>query len=385
MTEEHPPISVIIPTYNRAGYLSQAITSILQQTLPPTEIIVVDDGSKDETATIVRRMHGPIHLIRQTHRGVAAARNLGLQRARGQIIAWLDSDDMWEPDFLTVTVAALMSDASLGGVYTGILLIDAEGQPTGLATRTEPPETLYKALTRDNFIATPAMVVRKSCYDTVGNFDTQFLIAEDYDMWLRLSKQCRIQGIPRPLVRIRVHEANTMHNVDLFRDAHLALARKHFGDSKTAYGYTLRTIALKYIEMGDEQQGWHFLMQAARYHPPILARLDTFYELACGHQPRGRRGRAAELNIESNASAMMHGLDALFDDASPEVLSMQPDAYGNAYLALAMLSDQAGRWGPARRYLLQAIRYHPALLRDRKIIRRMLKLIAGKRLTGKHQ
>jgi len=386
--EQPPPrVSVIIPTYNRAGYLCEALTSVFGQSLAPWEVIVVDDGSTDNTFQVVQDAPGPVHFYRQAHRGVAEARNLGLEKAAGDLIAWLDSDDLWEPDFLATVVPLLTQDVEVDGVYTGITMIDADGAMLGTSVRIEPPEELYDALVRDCFLTTPSVIARKTCYDQVGGFDPQFRICEDYDMWLRLTKQFSIVGIPQPLVRIRIHTTNTMSDVDTLCKARLALTRKHFGESgdssalsvasRAAYGYAFRSIALKYIEHGQPMNAWPYLEKAAAVHPAILERLDTFYELACGDQPRGYRGQAHSLDIERNGTVMLQGLEALFVSADEPTRARQGAAYGNANLALGMLSDQAGDWPSARRYLLQAAWHNPRLLSG-SFLRRLAKLTAGK-------
>ncbi len=386
-------VSVIIPTYNRAGYLREALHSVLRQSLTPWEVIVVDDGSTDDTRQVIQDAPGSICYFEQAHQGVAAARNLGLEKATGDLIAWLDSDDLWEPDFLAAVVPILARDETLAGVYTGITMVDADGVRLRSSTRTEPPEALYEALIRGNFLATPSVVVRKACYDTVGHFDTQLPISEDYDMWLRLTAESRLVGIPRPLAQIRVHRTNMMSDTDALCQARLILLGKHFGplprdgnvlseSSRIAYGYAFRAIAIQYIENGRPDRGWRYLAQAAAMHPPILAELDTFYELALGDQPRGYRGDATQLDIPDNGAEMLGRMDALFASADSQIQAMREEAYGNAYLALAMLSDQTGEWRFARHYMLCAARAHPDLLQEYDVVRRLIKLFLGKRVIG---
>jgi glycosyltransferase involved in cell wall biosynthesis len=380
-------VSVIVPTYNRAAYLQEALGSIFQQTLPPAEIIIVDDGSTDNTEEIVQHARKPVQFYRQEHKGVAAARNLGMQMATGDLIAWLDSDDLWEPEFVETTMSSLAAHPEWGGVYSGITMINEKGEVLSQSVRVVPPEQFYDRLAEDCFLATPTVVARKSCYDRSGGFDLQFSVSEDYDMWLRLGKHCAFACIPTPLARIRVHASNTMSSPDALCKARLALIAKHFGklasdihdmseSSRRAYGHAYRFIGTKYIESGVLELGWEYLRQATRSYPPILARLDTFYELACGDQPRGVRGQAHMLDIERNGAAMLRGLDAFFAIADVPVRALRGTAYGNAYLALAMLSDQAGDWGAARRYLLQAIQHNPKLLSE-SVLRRLVKLCLG--------
>jgi tetratricopeptide (TPR) repeat protein len=211
-------------------------------------------------------------------------------------------------------------------------------------------------------------------------------------MFLRLSETCTIVGLPLPLVRYRVLEHNTVANVNAFCRFRLALTQKHFGDSegdpetwpadkRRAHGFAFRAAALKCIEAGQVCQGWEYLRQAASISPSIMTRLDTYYELACGDQPMGYRGQADLLDIGQNGTDMLTKLDALFAASGPNLESLRRPAYGNAYLALAMLSEQAGRWAAARRYLLAAVGVNPAFLTSHSLIRRMLKLCMGQRLT----
>lgn len=386
-------VSVIIPTYDRADYLREALDSVFAQSYLPWEVIVVDDGSTDDTPAVVQSYGSRVRYVRHDqNRGISAARNSGLNAAQGDLIAWLDSDDLWEADFLATLVPLLMQDLTLDGVYTGITMVDANGVILGTSARIEKPRNLYDALVRDCFLTTPSIVVWKRCYDQVGDFDPQFRIAEDYDMWLRLASNFHIVGIPLPMVRIRIHATNTMADVDALCKARLAVARKHFGKfsndsvltetSKVAFGYALRFIALKYIENAQPASGWPYLQKAAALHPAILERLDTFYELACGSQPRGYRGSANSLNIEANGVAMLEGLRKLFAEADPSLKPIRRTAFGKANLALCILSDQTGHWGKARRYMRQALSANPRLLLSYRVLRRFIKLCMGKKFVG---
>lgn len=390
-----PRVSVIIPTYNRAAYLLQALQSIASQSLQPYEVIVVDDGSSDNTREVVQSYPSTLRYLRQDHRGVVAARNLGLEMAEGDLIAWLDSDDLWEPEFLSTIVSLLVDHPELDGVYCGWTHIDETGEllPTS-RLRVVAPKLLFSALIESDFIMTPALVVFRKCYGEVGPFDSQFRICEDYDMWLRLARDFIILGIPDPLVRIRVHE-----NSEIMRDRvaiceyRMALTRKHFGpregnpgdwdeDKRRAYSFALWTCVLMHIEDGEWEEGWHGLEDAVSIWPALLKRLDVFYELACGDQPRGYRSRVDLMDIDNNGRELLRRLEILLDSAAPDLRRARNVAYGNAYLALAMLSDQAGRWTEARRYLLNAIVANPVLIASYSVVRRFVKLCSGQRLVS---
>ena len=387
-------VSVIIPTYNRADYLAEALRSVLGQTRKPFEVIVVDDGSEDHTTQVVRAFEPDVRFFRQDHAGVSAARNLGLDAARGDVIAWLDADDLWEPDFLETMISRLAEDRKLDGVYSGWAHIDAAGNSLPQSShRVVPPADLYLALTEGNFLATPAIVVRKRCFEVVGSFDTQLGICEDYDMWLRLAKDFTIAGLPAPLVRIRVHDGNTVQDTAAFSRYRLALVQKHYGsldgspskwteEKKRAVALAYREAALTYSQDGQLAEKRQYLDKAILVWPELLSRLDTFYELACDEQPRGYRGHATSLDIEGTSTAMLQWLDGLFARAGSTLEPLRRNAYGNAYLALSMLSDQSGRWQEARRHMSQAIKANPRLLGSSSVLRRLVKLYAGQRVIG---
>jgi glycosyltransferase involved in cell wall biosynthesis len=386
-------VSVIVPAYNRADYLSLALASVLHQSRQPSEIIVVDDGSEDNTPELVRGFGSRVRYVRhEQNRGVSEARNTGLEAAQGEVIAWLDADDLWEADYLQTVLPILEADEAVDGVYTGLVRMDADGNLLPQSSQVAvPPSELRSALAEECFIQTSTLVARRACFDLAGRFDPRFDICEDYDMFLRLAETCTIVGLPVPLVRYRVHEHNTVANVAAFCRFRLALTQKHYGepegdpetwppDKRRAHGHAFRAAALKCIEAGQTEEGWSYLERAVSIWPNLLRRLDTFYELACGDQPMGYRGQADLLDIERNGTDMIHRLDTLFS-ALPTLEPWRRPAYGNAYLALGSLSDQAGRWGHARRYMIQALKADPSLLASPLVARRFLKLCAGQRLV----
>jgi tetratricopeptide (TPR) repeat protein len=214
---------------------------------------------------------------------------------------------------------------------------------------------------------------------------------DDLDLWLRISRLHKFVGIPEALVLYRMHRGGLSSNeLHMFRDR-LKVISKHFGpdegdpltwsdEKRRAFGFAYRLGAIRYIQQGQLDDGWRLLAQAVEAYPHLLERLDTSYELACGDQPREYRGQAKPLDIEKNGAEMLTRLDHLVSQASPMVAALRRTAYGNAHLALAMLSDQAGNWAAARRHLLRAMRFHPDFLRDPLVFRRFVKLCLGQRV-----
>ena len=388
-------VTIVMPVYNGEAFIAEAIESVIAQTYPHWELIVVDDGSTDGTATIVRAFDDPrIRYTYQENQGLAAARNTGIRAAQGEYLAFLDADDEWTPQFLQKCVDVLAADETLAGVYTRNYFIDQKGNVLPqLGGRVVPDHTFRNRLLEGGFFPPHAALVRTEVVREVGLFHTQLegQGTEDWHLWLRISQRYTMRGIPEPLARYRVYPGSMSTDASSMHANRIAVLAKHFsfpgGDPVTwseekrrAYGFAYRSAALGYIQQSQPDEGWRFLAQAVSTWPHLLERLDTFYELACGDQPRGYRGQAGSLDIDGNGAEMLKRLDALFAERG----SLEPLrrlAYSNAYLALGMLSDQAGRWAAARRYLFQAIVANPRLLGSYLVVRRLLKLCAGQRLV----
>jgi glycosyltransferase involved in cell wall biosynthesis len=388
-------VSVIVPCYNHAHYLFFALQSVQAQSFSDWEIIVVDDGSSDNTQAVVNAFADPrISYIYQENQGLSAARNAGIRAARGAFLAFLDADDEWLPSFMRRCVEALRLEQKLDGVYTCSYFIDAEGLPLpqeGSHSFAEPD--FRHRIVEGGIFPLHAAVVRASSIRRIGLFDTLLTSLEDWDLWIRISAMGHMKGIPEYLACYRVYPGSMSTNVARMHANRLSVLAKHFGppdeepgawseEKRRAYGFAYRTTALSYIQQGDSDKGWQLLKQSVSVYPSILGRLDTFYELVCGDQPRGYRGQAHLLDLEKNAGEVARNLENLLCEASPSVRAQQRKAYGNLYLAVTMLSDQTGHWSKARRYVVRAIRANPRLGISPSVLRRSLKLLLGQRLVG---
>jgi len=201
-----PAVSVIIPTYNRAHLVGRAIRSVLNQTYQDFEIIVVDDGSTDNTEEVVKSFNDPrIRYIRhEKNRGGSAARNTGIRAARGEYIAFLDSDDEWLPTKLEKQIELLETAPAIGAVYSGYVVIQ-EGRPLELY-RPKRAGNLYPDLLIYNFTGPcSTYVIRRECLKAVGYFDVNLPSHQDYDLWIRISKRYSIGYVPDILVRWHRH------------------------------------------------------------------------------------------------------------------------------------------------------------------------------------
>lgn len=193
-----PMVSVIIPTYNRADVLARAIQSVLAQTFTDFELIVVDDGSSDRTADVVRGFSDRVRLVRQENRGVSAARNTGIKISQGRLIAFLDSDDEWLPRKLEKQVA-LFSDGHFICHTDELWYRDGKPVPQKEIHRKQGGWFFTRALERC-LISPSSVVLSRALLDEVGWFDEDLLAAEDYDLWLRVTAFYEVAFVPEPLV-----------------------------------------------------------------------------------------------------------------------------------------------------------------------------------------
>ena len=184
-----PAVSIIMPAYNVAPYIASAVRSALVQTFSDFELIVVDDGSKDNTAEIVKslmREDGRVRLVQQANRGLAGARNTALRAARGDMFALLDSDDMWEPEFLAAQLAILEARPDVDIVTGNGWYL--EGPRHGELARPYPdprPDPVLASIIGDEWSVFIMSVMRRRVYTAIGPYDEEMRSNEDYDFWLR--------------------------------------------------------------------------------------------------------------------------------------------------------------------------------------------------------
>ncbi len=208
----HPQVSVIIPTYNQAKFIGEAIDSVLNQTYQDFEIIVVDDGSTDRTKEVLDKYKDSIRYIYQENRGPAAAKNKGILASQGKYIATLDSDDVWLPRKLEFQIDLLESNEQLDLVYADAYRINLKSQGLSKETyfqRYKPYSgRVLDKLLLDNFIPSLAVMMRRRCLDKVGLFDESLYTGEDWDLWLRIAKESNLDFINFPLGTRRIHKSN---------------------------------------------------------------------------------------------------------------------------------------------------------------------------------
>src|SRR5215218_1807285 len=201
-------VSVVIPCYNQAHFLGEAIESVLAQSYKDFEIVVVDDGSPDNTSEVASR-YEEVRLVRQENRGLAGARNRGLEKAEGEYVVFLDSDDRLMPEALEVGVRELDAHPECAFVAGHYKNIAANGAPRGVPARPRGGGDRYLSLLRDNYIMMPASVMyRRRVFGEVGGFDSSVDAAADWDLYLRIARRFPVHHHGGLVAEYRQHGAS---------------------------------------------------------------------------------------------------------------------------------------------------------------------------------
>lgn len=218
-----PLVSVVIPAYNCATYIALAVQSALDQDYPGKEIIVVNDGSTDNTADVLAAFGESIVVIQQSNSGVAVARNRGMQAARGALIALLDADDLWLPGKLRKQVDYLNAHPGVGAVYCrwrewrpdalGEFTVPQLGHDALERNGIEPDDSgwLYNKLFLDSIIHTTTLLMRREIMEQTGKFDPALRRGQDYDYWFRMSRLAPIHKLSAVLSLYRIHPESITH------------------------------------------------------------------------------------------------------------------------------------------------------------------------------
>ena len=282
-----PRVSVIVPVFNRPAFVRQAVDSALTQNCPGGfEVVVVDDGSTDETPEVLATYGDRIRVVRQENGGVARARNAGFAAARGEYLALLDSDDIWLPGKLAAQTALLDAHPEAGFAHSDVEEF-FEGGVRKEWTRRPVIESgdVLRALLRRNFVHTMTVMLRRVAIEEVGDFDPHYPPCEDWDLWLRIAEHRAVVGDQRPWVRTRVHEGGisadpivvSTHGCDVLAAAALRLAARQSPLGRFARRQASRwcvKLGRRLVRAGYPREAQAAFRRAVELHP--LGRVDVF-------------------------------------------------------------------------------------------------------------
>jgi glycosyltransferase involved in cell wall biosynthesis len=288
-----PEISVVIPSYNSAAYLPDAIDSALNQTTDPLEVIVVNDGSTDETARILERYQGRVVSISQENRGLSAARNRGIAAARGDLIAFLDADDIWLPEKLEKQLACLGQYPQAALVHSQLYYWDAQTGEKSIERhrgRHEFSGRCYDRLFFRSGVIPSTMIVRSDCLAHVGGFDEEIRrpTSQDYDLCLRIARHYEFGFVDEPLILYRRHASNFTNQAMACLEDELFVVRKVARADpglRRAVGRSavderlfslLFDISYRHHDADRAAEARRYLLQAL-HHRPFHARVWSLY------------------------------------------------------------------------------------------------------------
>ena len=229
-------ISVILPVYNGEKTIQRTVESVLHQTYSEFELIVINDGSQDNTLNILSNIADPrIKIVSYANAGVSASRNRGIALATGEFISFIDADDLWTAEKLAAQLNALQTHPTAAVAYSWTDWIDENDRPLRPGGRSTVSGNVYEHLLLRDFIESGSnILVRRSALDTVGLFDETLSFAEDWDLWLRLAAQYEFVGVPAPQILYRVSAHSASCNVWQMEAGSLQVINRAFSQAPQA-------------------------------------------------------------------------------------------------------------------------------------------------------
>ena len=309
MADQLPLVSVIIPAYNAEKYIKETVESALAQTWPAKEIIVVNDGSTDGTAEILRCYDQQIKVIDQANQGLSSARNTGIQAAQGEYFAFLDSDDLWAPQFLEAHIKKHAANPGLDITYCWWNYIDGNGYLLPEHGKYSHNGNLANQLIEGNRFTVMAAIVKKEIFDKVGYFNKQSIHVQDWDFWLKAAIHgCQFGCIPIELTSYRIHGHNRSSDIEGMHKDQLFILDKTFDQSYTfdtskslkarAYARVHLDASLGFYRTSHPEKASQSFIEAVRAWPELLCQESTYYSLICANQPPGYRATQYYIDLD---------------------------------------------------------------------------------------
>ena len=272
-------VTVVIPNFNYAHYVGEALDSVLSQTYPSLEIIVVDDGSTDNSKEVLESYGDKINAVYQQNQGVSVARNNGAAAGKGEFIAFIDADDAWMPEKIEKQIARFEIEPEIGLVHVGVAEVDAEGRT--LLERLEGSEDTavedLLMLGRKGILGGGSgLMIRREVFYEIGGFDERLSTSADWDLFYQAASRYPIGFVPEILIRYRIHNSNMHGNVKVMEHDMLLALDKIFPDttsdeSRVRYGDLYKTLAGSYFKAGDYAAFVRTAAQSLKYQPRNLS------------------------------------------------------------------------------------------------------------------
>jgi len=382
MTEserERPLVSVITPSFNCAAYIEETIQSVLAQDYEPLEHIIIDGGSPDGTVEILKRHSGHVEWISEPDNGQSEALNKGFRMAQGEIIGWLNADDVYLPGAVKRAATFLDQHPEVAAVYSDGHIIDAEGRPLN---RWQGREFSLKALALgDCFICQPTIFMRREALEKVGWLDEDLHYTMDYDLWLRLGLRFRLGYMQEPAARFRLHPASkTSAHMMAFHGERLRSLDRLFAESSLphdvltvkneAYARAHLLAACHYYHLGDIQAGQKVLCTAAEMAPHLIDNVEVLLPLVIGSLP-----------ADTSPVPLVRTMFANLPNSLANLSRFHKRAETWAHVAWAFVAHRRGDYKTVRTMLWTVLQRDRSWLRNRGVVSIGLDACLGPHLT----
>lgn len=277
-----PKVSVIIPNYNYAKYVAKTIESVLSQTYQNLEIIVVDDGSKDDSLKVLETFRDKIRVVRQKNQGVSRARNHGAAISNGEYLAFLDADDVWLPEKLEKQFEKFAEDEQIGLVHCSMTLINPNDEPIGEMCNGQEGWVAEEFLRFERSIVIGAgstALVKRKIFTEVGGFDYRLSTSADWDFCYRVASRYKIGFVKKPLVLYRMHNSNMHSNINVMEhDMLLGFEKAFAADAKDlqlickeCYSNLHQALAGLYYQANQYGKFLQHMRESLKYNPKKIA------------------------------------------------------------------------------------------------------------------
>jgi len=330
-------LSVVVPNYDTAAFVPDAIASILAQSMPDLELIVVDDGSRDDSVARILAYPDPrLTLVRQPNRGLAGARNTGIAHSRADLIGFCDSDDVWHPDKAARQLAVMDRAPGIGLTFSHSMYLTEEGEPTGqlLVSRCARPG-IRDLIARNHIGNGSTPIVRHACFEQAGLFDEDLAAGcEDFEMWVRIAclSTLEIQLVPEVLTGYRIRWSSGSMTFDRFLSGHyLAVERLRsyvpgFTDceARRSRAEHLRIASRKAFSAGETELSRTYLLRALRACPSLVLRDVRALGMVALHLVSLPLPHAFRQRIYDAATRSLARTQARFVEASKESFAFPP-------------------------------------------------------------
>jgi glycosyltransferase involved in cell wall biosynthesis len=373
-----PQVSVLVPSFNHAHYLTHALQSVIAQTYSDWEAIVIDDGSTDDTQQVTAQFDDPrIRYIYQDNQGLSAARNTGIRAAASEIIALLDADDVWKNDYLETMLESLEKTPEAVAVYSGFQYIDEKGNEVGVPSlKVVPPCEFDEYFAANgNWLVPSGVVFRKVVAQNAGCFDESLRAVEDAYLWSKMSHRGLFVGVPRPLVGYRRHASNMSSDPQRMVSSNYQILERYHGppqgdlstwSERKIYVYTkyFRSAATRYLAYGDLQMSAYFFLRMQEITPQAGAEIGTWRSLARVHLPIEIRDAPGTIEWDLAERDILGLLAELAKMRSDSVILDKRYAAiaGTAFLSLADEAFRDGKYRLGLRWMWSAGKNHIGLV-----------------------